>query len=196
MLSDWLEVHGEKASPAEVRVLERHLSQAARERDLQAAVAVAAEARWGKSKARVRVLEGALGKILDTKNTQRNCSCGMVIDRAEEIDEIARRALASEGIPEEATKTTIPIPDSVGPLKVLLERLGRYPALTPLSTGTLIEMPCCGLCFDAEAIDCSQDGPSRVFWPPQWTCLNCHRTFAPNHDQSALSEIGSPEEAS
>jgi hypothetical protein len=84
---------------------------------------------------------------------------------------------------------TITIPDSVRPLKDGIDRLRRYPALTPLSEGTMIEMPCCGLRFDAEAIDCSQDGPSRVFWPPRWTCLNCDRTFCPNHDWSALSEV-------
>jgi hypothetical protein len=75
---------------------------------------------------------------------------------------------------------TIRIPDSVQPLKRVLAELRKHPALTPLSEGTMIEMP---------AIDCSQDGPSRVFWPPQWTCLSCDRTWTPGGDGASLDEV-------
>lgn len=79
------------------------------------------------------------------------------------------------------SETTISVPESVMPLESVLSRLLRYPALTPLSTGVMIEMPCCGFRFDAEAID-SAPGPSRVYWPPRWTCPSCERTFTANGD--------------
>jgi hypothetical protein len=83
---------------------------------------------------------------------------------------------------------TMRIQDAVEPLRRVLTELRRHPALTPLSEGLMIEMPCCGFRFDAEAIECSQDGPSRVFWPPRWTCSQCNRTFAPNADSSSFYE--------
>lgn len=87
---------------------------------------------------------------------------------------------------------TLSIPNSVAPLKQVFTVMSRHPALTPLSEGVMIEMPCCGLRFDAEAIDCSQDGPSRVYWPPRWTCLSCDRTFTPSMEGHDLVEVEPP----
>lgn len=95
---------------------------------------------------------------------------------------------ASETLREEST--TITVPESVVPLREALEILRHYPALSPLSQGTMIEMPCCGFRFDAEAISCSSDGPRCVYWPPRWTCPTCDRIFSPSSDGTTLIEVG------
>jgi hypothetical protein len=83
---------------------------------------------------------------------------------------------------------TVSIPESVPRLKTVLADLARHPALSPLSTGVMIELPCCGGRVDAEALDVSHDGPSRVFWPPRWTCLDCLQSFTPNITGDGLEE--------
>lgn len=85
--------------------------------------------------------------------------------------------------------STIRIPDSVVPMRAVLGELMKHPALSPVSHGPMVELPCCGSRIDFEAIDCSQDGPSRVFWPPRWTCLQCERTFTPNATGDGLEEL-------
>jgi hypothetical protein len=84
---------------------------------------------------------------------------------------------------------SVTVPESVALMEHALARLRRYPALSPVSTGELIELPCCGVRVDFDGIDCSQDGPSRVFWPPRWTCLQCDRRFTLNHDESGLVDV-------
>jgi transposase-like protein len=89
--------------------------------------------------------------------------------------------------------STVSVPESVALMKHTLARLQRHPALSPLRIAPMVELPCCGIMVDFEGIECSQDGPSRVFWPPRWTCPECDETFTLNHDESALADLGSPE---
>ncbi len=87
------------------------------------------------------------------------------------------------------SQESITIPESVPLLASVITQLGEHPALSPLSVGTLIELPCCGSRVDVEAIDCSQDGPSRVYWPPRWTCLGCRKTFGQGPAGYELVEV-------
>ena len=109
----------------------------------------------------------------------RVCGCGR--DRT--------AALYWTGAATVSDPSTIKIPESVPLMKHTLARLQRFPALSPISIAPMIELPCCGMLVDFDGIDCSQDGPSRVFWPPRWTCLQCDQTFVPNHDESALERV-------
>lgn len=68
---------------------------------------------------------------------------------------------------------TISVPQSVIEVADAAERLRRGGQVRDMA---VIEMPCCGFCFDVEAIDCAP-GPSRVFSPIQWTCPSCDRTW-------------------
>lgn len=89
---------------------------------------------------------------------------------------------------------TISIPESVHALEETLRGLSAHPALSPISVGRMVELPCCGLQIDAEAIDCSQDGPSRVYWPPRWTCSACEHTFTVDLTGFQLVELGAWDE--
>lgn len=71
--------------------------------------------------------------------------------------------------------------------------LSAYPALSPVSVGRMVELPCCGSRVDAEAVDCSVDDPNRLYWPPRWTCLECELTFTVNLAGSDLIELGTIE---
>ena len=86
---------------------------------------------------------------------------------------------------------SVTIPQSVPLLASVITRFGEHPALSPVSVGTLIELPCCGSRVDVEAIDCSEDVPRRVYWPPRWTCFECRITFSPSLDGCDLIEVSS-----
>ena len=47
---------------------------------------------------------------------------------------------------------SVTIPASVPLLASVITRFGEHPALSPVSVGTLIELPCCGSRVDVEAI--------------------------------------------
>lgn len=92
-------------------------------------------------------------------------------------------------MPVEQDAETLTIPDSVKPLAAWIAERNRHPAVSPLSEGTMIEMPCCGTRFDVEAIDCVPGVPSTVYWPPRWTCLQCDQTFTPNEFTGDLEPV-------
>jgi hypothetical protein len=97
-LSEWLQVHGEKASPAKVRVLEQEVQ---RQHDR----AEYAEGEWGKAKARVQVLEEALKEAADTVQDLLGYVSPFFIEKWGYDKDLAkaRAVLASEGTPEEAS---------------------------------------------------------------------------------------------
>jgi hypothetical protein len=91
--------------------------------------------------------------------------------------------------PFELGGRSVSVPESVPLLAGVLADLAQAPALSPISTVKVIELPCCGFRFDADAIDSSQDGPSQVYWPPRWTCPQCERTFTPDLTGRGLDEM-------
>lgn len=72
----------------------------------------------------------------------------------------------------------ITVPESGPVLAAYIEQQNRHPALTPFSTATVVEMPCCGFRFEAEAIDCVPSEWSKVYSPLRWTCPTCVKTWA------------------
>jgi hypothetical protein len=84
---------------------------------------------------------------------------------------------------------TVKVPESVSLMADVRSQLERYPALSPISMGPMVEMPCCGGWLDFEAIDSVPNQWSKIYWPPRWTCGNCGETFTLNHDESALAPL-------
>jgi hypothetical protein len=87
-------------------------------------------------------------------------------------------------------ESTVSIPESVPLLNGVLRGLEEHPALSVVSIGKMIELSCCGTRVDVEAFDCPVDAPSRVYWPPRWTCVACFTVGITGYE---LVEVGSVE---